>query len=152
MEFETSTGPQPMCVLFRNYAYIVFAWVQVTSVFIIVLNFVLRGVCSWLIKWVRFKTETRRIAKVTKLDFITTFLNTAFIPLLISANLEEQPIPNHLTGPFNDFNQDWFRFTGNLLIATMILNAFAPIVEFVLDYVMRLWSRLRDSGFTLNRF
>lgn len=76
-----------MCVLFRNYAYIVFAWVQVTSVFIIVLNFVLRGVCNWLIKWIRFKTETRRIAKVTKLDFITTFANTAFMPLLISANL-----------------------------------------------------------------
>lgn len=89
---------------------------------------------------------------MAKLEFTASFINTAFIPLLINANMQEQPIPNNFKGPFPDFNSNFFRYFGALLITTMLINMVYPIVEFCMFYVIRLITRLRDSSCTLNRY
>ena len=139
-----------MCVEFKEYSYYLFFWVNMLTIIVVALNFVLREICVLLINWIRFKTETVRIAKVTKFTFFSIFINTAILPLLINANLNEQPILKHFhfNGPFNDFNSDWFRLTGNLLVSTMIFNAYFPVLEFGINYVIRFISRLYDSKWT----
>ena len=153
--FTVSTadfGDIKICSEFRYYAYFVFFAVKMLTIVVVVLNFFLREICIRLINWVGYKTETVRIAKVTKLTFIVTFLNTALLQLLINANLSEQPITLSLNGPYNDFNSDWFRLTGNLILTTMIINAFWPIFEFVMYALLRIWARLRDSRCRLNKY
>lgn len=70
---------------------------------------------------------------------------------MINANLQEQKISFNLSGPYNDFNSDWFRFTGNVILGAMIFNAFYPIMEFLGFYFLRLIKRLIDTGCTLNK-
>lgn len=157
MEYEITRSNQQvetvrMCAEFRNVAYSVFFYMQIISIIIIVLNFVLRVICRKLINWVGYKTQTKRQAKMSKLEFTATFINTAFIPLLINANMQEQPIPNNLEGPFPDFNSELFRYFGALLITTMLINMVNPVVEFCISYVIRLIARMWDSSCTLNRY
>jgi hypothetical protein len=80
-----------------------------------------------------------------------TFLNTAILPILINANMEEQPISFGLNGEFSDFNASWFLLTGNTIVVTMIFNAFYPLIEFAMYYVMRLFYRVKDRCCTRSR-
>lgn len=91
------------------------------------------------------------MAAVTKLTFYSTFLNTAFLPLIINANLEEQIVTFNLKGPYNDFNSNWFRTTGKVILGAMIFNIYYPFIEFIGYYILRLIKRLADSGFLLDK-
>ena len=63
-----------------------------------IINYILRTVCIMLIDWVGFPTETERLSKTTTVTFLVQFFNTAFLLLLVGANLSEQPISFWLTG------------------------------------------------------
>jgi len=54
-----------------------------------IINFILRTICIALIDWVGFATETERLSKTTTITFVVQFFNTAFLLLLVSANLSE---------------------------------------------------------------
>ena len=117
---------------------------------IIGLNYVLQKVCTFLIDKIGYPTETRRLANVTKLTFYSTFLNTAILPVLVEANLQEQIFSFGLAGSYKDFNSDWFRLTGNVIVGAMIFNMMYPIIEYLLDYSTRLLLRFYDRGCTLD--
>lgn len=136
--------PQQICAGYIKTSRNIMFWTKGVSYGIIFINFILREFCIKLINQIGFRTETERIYEVTKLTFIVQFLNTAILPLLANASF--------LGGQFSDFNTDWFRTTGNLIVSTMIFNAWYPLLEFVVYYLMRLLSRLLDSGFTLNKY
>ena len=90
------------------------------------------------------------MTNITRVTFYVLFLNTAWLLLLVNANMTQQPISFGLNGPMSDFNSDWFRTTGNLMISTMIFNAYYPLLEFCLYWAMRILPRLLDSSWTLN--
>lgn len=48
--------------------------------------------CIALINWVGYKTETKKLIRTTLLTFYVLFLNTAFLVVLVNANMTEQPI------------------------------------------------------------
>lgn len=62
-----------------------------------IVNFILRTVCIMLIDWIGYGTETERLSKTTTVTFLVQFFNTAFLLLLVGANLSEQPITFWLT-------------------------------------------------------
>ena len=97
-----------------------------------------------------YPTQSLEMTNITLVTFYVLFLNTAWLLLLVNANMTEQPITFGLNGNMSDFNSDWFRTTGNLMISTMIFNAYYPILEFVGFWALRLWPRLSDSGWTLD--
>ena len=118
-----------------------------------IINYILRTVCIMLIDWVGFPTETERLSKTTTVTFLVQFFNTAFLLLLVGANLSEQPITFWLTGgEFTDFNSTWFRSIGNTLIGTMWFNAWFPILESLLYYGLRLFFRILDRGCSCDRY
>ena len=81
-----------ICEVFHYVSNIVYAWTNALSYIIIILNYVLREVCIALINWVGYKTETKKLIRTTLLTFYVLFLNTAFLVMLVNANMTEQPI------------------------------------------------------------
>jgi hypothetical protein len=96
--------PTAICEQFMTYSRKLIWWGQSLSYIIIGLNFILREICIQLINWIGYKTETERLTQITILTFAVTFLNTAILPLLVNANMQEQPISFGLKGAYADFN------------------------------------------------
>jgi len=127
--------------------------VSALSYVLTTINFILRTVCIMLIDWVGFATETERLSKTTTITFVVQFFNTAFLLLLVGANLSEQPITFWLTGgQFPDFNSMWFRTIGNTLVGTMWFNAFFPVIEALGYFGLRLLFRILDRGFSCDKY
>jgi len=139
---------QPICQIYQTITYKVLFWTNMLSYIIIGLNYFLREASIRLINWVGYKTETKRLVRTTLVTFYVLFLNTAFLVVLVNANMQEQPFSFGLKGPISDFNSDWFRITGNFMVSTMIFNAYYPVLEFFMYYGMRWWYRMTDSGWT----
>jgi hypothetical protein len=89
---------------------------------------------------------------ITKFTFWLQFFNTAMIFLLVNGNLSEQFFSFGITeGPYSDFNSDWFRTVGNVLIDTMLFNAWFPLLEFVaywylFRFLYRFFDRCKNKG------
>jgi hypothetical protein len=65
--------------------------------------------------------------------FFGIFFNTAFLFLFVNADLSEQPASFGLTsGSYSDFNSNWFQNVGNVIVSTMIFNAYFPLLEIAL--------------------
>lgn len=139
---------EPICSVFYTMSLKVLFWTNALSYIIIILNMVLRETCIALIGWIGYKTETKKLIRTTLLTFYVLFLNTAFLVLLVNANMTEQPISFGLSGPISDFNELWFRTTGNFLVSTMIFNAYYPPLEFFMYYGLRWLFRMMDSNWT----
>jgi len=105
-----------------------------------------------LIDWIGFPTETERLSKTTTVTFLVQFFNTAFLLLLVGANLSEQPITFWMSGQFSDFNSMWFRSIGNTLIGTMWFNAWFPILESLMYFGIRLLFRILDRGCSCDKY
>ena len=66
-----------------------FALVNGLSYVLTGINYILRTACIMLIDWVGFNTETERLSKTTTVTFLVQFFNTAFLLLLVGANMSE---------------------------------------------------------------
>ena len=66
-----------------------FLWLNSLKYFITGVNFVLRTVCIKLVAWVGYPTETMQLLETTKVTFFVQFFNTAFLLLLVNADLSE---------------------------------------------------------------
>ena len=53
------------------------------------MNYVLRMICIKLITWIGYPTETRQLEEITQVTFLVQFFNTAFLLLLVNADLSE---------------------------------------------------------------
>lgn len=117
------------------------------KLFIPFVNFVFRTICIKLVAWIGYKTKTEEILSTTKVCFAVQFFNTAFLLLLVKANLSEQPITFGLTGGReSDFSKNWYRTIGNTLTGTMIYIMMWPILEAFMWFSWRLFSRFLDRG------
>jgi hypothetical protein len=68
--------------------------------------------------------------------------------LLVNADLREQPFTFGITyGNKGDFNSEFFKQTGNILISTMLFNSFFPLLEFIGHWIIRATLRKLDRGF-----
>lgn len=130
-------------------------WTNALSIAIVAMNYVLREVCIALINWIGYKTETKRLVRTTMVTFYVLFLNTAFLLLLVNAYFIEQPLisfKEESDAAYSDFSMNWFRDTGNLIIATMIFNAYYPPLEFLMYWGMRIFYRMLDSSCTFKKY
>ena len=102
-----------------------------------------------LVDWIGFNTETVRLSKTTTITFVVQFFNSAFLLLMVNANLSEQPLTFGLTtGTLPDFNAQWFRSVGDVIVAAMVFNVYYPIVEVAMYWGLRVLFRCIDRGCT----
>jgi hypothetical protein len=113
----------------------------------------LRTVVIAAVTWIGYSTQTALIERVTIVTFLCQFFSTAFILLLVNADLKEQPFSFGIVyGDSGDFNSGFFKQAGEVLISTMIFNALYPLLDFAINWAIRFIFRLLDRGFTRNRF
>ncbi len=142
-----------ICAEYQSIAFEVFVWLNSLKYFITGVNFVLRTVCIKLVQWIGYPTETQQLEETTKVTFAVQFFNTAFLLLLVNADLSEQPFSFGLTGGIeSDFDKSWYKVIGNTLVATMIITMIFPIGEAFGFYALRLLFRFLDKGCTSDVF
>ena len=113
----------------------------------------LRTICIKLVAWIGYPTETQQLTETTKVTFAVQFFNTAFLLLLVNADLSEQPFSFGLTGGReSDFDSSWFKVIGNTLVGTMIFTTVFPILEAFGFFGLRLFTRFLDRGFTTDPY
>jgi len=81
------------------------------------------------------KSGTMRSIKVGV--FLTVFFNTGILILLSSANMSETNIPffkSMFVSTYTDFNSEWYKDVGQIILKAMLLNAFMPWIEFGIGY------------------
>ena len=81
------------------------------------------------------KSETRLTYYISLSVFLFTFTNTAVIILLSNANLESQGINLLTHGKYADFNTSWYLITGDIILQTMIINSFTPMIIILVNFV-----------------
>jgi hypothetical protein len=94
-------------------------------------------------------TESQQMIYITNLVFICQFFNTGILPMLLTANLENQfPLLAKtlgLTGQATDFNSNWFINIGDTIVSTLKANIFFPIVIECVQFCKRLLIRWWDK-------
>lgn len=145
-----STNNEYICYDYSSIVLRVFVMLNSLKYFITGVNFVLRTVCILLVNWIGYETETMKLNNTVNVTFYVQFFNTAFLLLLVNANLSEQPLTFGLdSGPYSDFDDDWYLVIGNALVGTMVFTAIFPVIEAVGFWGMRLAFRLLDKRFKL---
>ena len=122
---------------------------------IIGINFVLRTVVMILMKWVRFPTISDEMDAITMGIFAAQFFNTAVLLLLVNANLPAAGINiKFFDGPYPDFDFSWYPNIGMVIVQTMVINIFTPLIEFVPYYFLRNFKRFLDKecSFTCDKY
>ena len=118
------------------------------SVFIVVINTVLRMILISLIKWIGEDTHSQQLKSITNGVFITQFMNTGFLLLLVQSNLIEVNIPLARSifnqGPFYDYLPKWYVAIGYKLTQTMIINSIFLYVEFGIAWTKAFVFRRMD--------
>lgn len=129
---------EAVCGYYADTVASVYLWTSALSYLLIGINYILRTVCIMLVDWIGFATETGRLSKTTTITFLVQYFNSAFLLLMVNANLSEQPITFWLTtGPIPDFNGAWFRSVGDIIVAAMIFNVYYPMLEFIMFWCLR---------------
>jgi hypothetical protein len=110
-----------------------------------IFNYIIRVIVIATCTWIGYPTETAQLERITTVTFLCQFFNTAFILLLVNADLSEQLYAFGFTGGSQgDFNAVFFKSSGNTLVSTMIFNAYYPILDFVIFWGMRFAFRVLD--------
>lgn len=125
---------------------------QGISIGLSIFNQILRYLVIFIVTWIGYRTETGQLKVITICTFVVQFFNTAFVLLLVNADLTEQPMVTYglNSGQNGDFNASFFRTIGNTLIGTMMFNAIYPVIEFFMYWGMRAAFRQLDRGCSCN--
>jgi len=68
---------------------------------------------------------------------VTQFFNTGLLTLLSTTNQIESSIPflrSIFRGPYTDFNSQWFRQVGPIIVDAMLIASFMPLIEFAIAW------------------
>ena len=66
--------------------------------------------------------------------------------MMATFNIRSGPISTYIfgTGIFPDFNADWFKVVGWIVIENMAILSVMPVVDFFAGFLVRLVKRMRD--------
>ena len=128
------------------------------SMMIVGVNFVLRVILVDLIKSMRFTTVTEETNYTMVCIFVGQFVNTGILLTLNSANFADidggaGPLSAvFMVGNQTDFNVDWYRSVGGIIMKTMFMTALWPLIELAMFWGMATAGRCFDRGFGSDTF
>jgi hypothetical protein len=140
-------GPtdEPICGEYLKLWGVSYALSTSMKYVLTIFNYLIRLVVITTVTWIGYATETAQLERITTVTFLCQFFNTAFILLLVNADLSEQPYAFTFTGGNQgDFNAFFFASSGNTLVSTMIFNSYYPIIDFGIYWLMRVLFRCLD--------
>jgi len=120
---------------------------------IVGINFVLRLIMMVLIKYIGYHTESEQTKNIKSSIFIVQFFNTAILLLLTNANTSDVGLGFlPFKGRYPDLTFGWYNDIAPSLITTMLFNAFFPIIEFFINFGMKIAFRFLDRSFTCDTY
>ena len=158
-EFAASDGTMVTTCseIFSDRAAVVYIKMGV-SMMIVGVNFVLRIILVDLIKSLRLRTVTEETNYTMVSIFIGQFVNTGILLTLNSANFKDIDGGNgplswiFMVGDLTDFNVQWYRSVGAIIMKTMFMTALWPLIEVAMFWSILNFSRWLDRGFGFDTF
>lgn len=147
--------PASICEIHLSIKYTGLLVSSSISFVIIAINLVLKKFVIDLLTWVKESTKSEMLASITNGVFITLYLNTGFLLTVANANLTEHPphfITDNFTGPFYDYDPDWYPEVGFLILKTMIINSLLPFVALFTGYAIPHLHRRMDMKWGKDRY
>ena len=144
---------------FTTYTYITSLKVAAVGG-VIVTNVLLKLILKKLISLEGHPDKTSMIISVTIKLFLATFVNTAFLTLLINGNMElflpdsESKTITYINdlgllgGSFEDFDEEWYETVGVPVILTMIINMITPHISSFVQWSIKRFAQFRDRSCT----
>ena len=121
------------------------------SISINVVNVILEFIIDATILYIREDEKSSQRRTLLLALFITQFFNTGILLLMASADFSESNNPIlrlTLSGLYTDFTSKWFSDVGAILVSTTIINAFIPLIEFLITFGITKFLQYRDRSYT----
>lgn len=154
MKWDSSTGRkvETCSEIFADRAYVAYIAMAV-SMLIVIVNFILKVILVELVKSLRLKTVTAETNYTMIAIFVGQFVNTAVLVVLNNAAFHDfdggiGPLSQMFrVGTMTDFNVDWYKTVGTLLMKTLLMAGLWPLIEFAMFWSMIAFFRWMDRGF-----
>ena len=132
-----------------NYATGLFKTNMVT-VLVSVINIIFRKISERMIVYISNDSKSGEISQILTTCFLSNFINTGILLLLITADLEYVQILKFLPlrGVYTDLDESWYQVVAPALIKTMFIVAMMPYAEFCISLCFKFAYRGVDSGFS----
>ncbi|TNV85819.1 hypothetical protein FGO68_gene5047 [Halteria grandinella] len=134
--------------LMVNYSNLYLSSVLI-SFLVVTFNFILRTTIIALIKWIGKKTFSGQYKTTAQMLFLTQFINSAVILVLVHANFENSsfPIVNKIfNGEFPDFTQQWYNRVGSIITQTLVIIGLATPIDCLYVLAWTRYKQFRDTG------
>lgn len=145
-----STYDGDLCEVYFYDQYKALALTNTVTGLVSVVNIILRTVIMWLVDLIGYDTASEKFSVIMTTAFVTAFINTGLIGILVLSDLEFAPVPFSwvpLYNQFTDLQRDWYTSMGSQVVKTMMIQAFMPIVEMIIAVSMKTGMKWLDSGF-----
>ena len=153
----TSADDRKWCSSYYEGVIRVYSYRSFAVAAVIVVNLLLEFVADWSSNFERHTSLSTKEAKKTLKLFLSTFLNTAILLLIINGNLSyfgysalklwNNDAVRFFDGPFGDLTEDWYRIVGFTITTTLLTNSIAGPLSNVTPYLKALVLRYIDRGF-----
>jgi hypothetical protein len=96
----------------------------------VIINLLFEVICFALIGKIGYHKESKKATAMMTSIFVTKFMNTALLILLINANFSEFAILSFLKlpyvnyGPYPDLTYEWYCNIGKSFVITLLFNIF----------------------------
>lgn len=149
----TDSSDQKQAVVCREWLvdYVTVKGINISiSMGIVIINVLLKFIIIKLVEVVRQDTKSKQMNSIKIAVFLSQFFNTGLLLLLSVSNLSEHNVPflsSFFQGPYTDLNSNWFKEISPLIVTTMVISMFMPIIEFLINYSMKTALRCLDRKF-----
>lgn len=154
MKWENSSGKKVATCseIFADRAYVGLIAMCV-SMLIVIVNFILKTMLIDLVSSLRLKTVTAETNYTMIAIWVGQFVNTAILVVLNNAAFNDidggyGPLSQLFrVGTMTDFNVEWYKTVGTLLMKTLLMAGLWPLIEFAMFWSMIAFFRWMDKGF-----
>ena len=128
------------------------------SIMVVLVNFLMRMILVDMIKGLRLRNLSQETNYTMVAIFVGQFVNTALLLLFNSANFADidggkGPLSAiFMVGDRTDFDVEWYRSVGQILMKTMFSIAIWPLIEFVMFYSIMNLTRWMDRSWGNDTF
>lgn len=90
------------------------------------------------------ETYTQETYQVKLAVFVTTFMNSGLLIILMTANSNVPILKEIFKGEYADFTSNWFDSVGTLIVTNLLINSFYPLIELVIGYIKLTCMKMVD--------
>lgn len=138
-----------LCLTYDDEKFTNFLIMQVISLSITGVNFIIRAINIYLIGIIQYHSVSQRIKVITATIFVATFLNTAILLLFSQADLQVYSgviswMP--FKGRYPDLTETWYLNIGPSIVSAMTINSVYIYIDFGITYGTKFLFRTLDKG------